>query len=173
MSAVFWLNNTDECSKKANTGQRVRWKKPVIIAFTTKLRQETNAAQATLLYKLKPLNLLHVFRINVSPGLQQQAAAVKVAVQRCPVQGSVMAGRIVSGRGRQRKAASSIGTGRLPAVEQCDAVRMHDGVAVQQRHVSVLRSVEYVGLAEHVGCGGGLQVETEVSEIEHWQGERS
>ena len=84
-----------------------------------------------------------------------------------------MAGRIVSGRGRQRKAASSIGTGRLPAVEQCDAVRIHDGVAVQQRHVSVLRSVEYVGLAEHVGCGGGLQVETEVSEIEHWQGERS
>ena len=69
MSAVFWLNNTDECSKKANTGQRVRWKKPVIIAFTTKLRQETNAAQATLLYKLKPLNLLHVFRINVSPGM--------------------------------------------------------------------------------------------------------
>ena len=25
MSAVFWLNNTDECSKKANTGERVRW----------------------------------------------------------------------------------------------------------------------------------------------------
>ena len=45
-----------------------------------------------LLYKLKPLFLLHVFCINVSLGLQQQAAPVKVAVQRGPVQGSVTAG---------------------------------------------------------------------------------
>jgi hypothetical protein len=46
---------------------------------------------------------------------------------------------------------------------------MHDGVAVQQLHVSIERGVEYVRLAEHVGGGGGLQVDTEVSEIEHGQ----